>query len=190
MPRAILPALLFVVSAGLMHAAPVPKKPKVDYQKLADETEWKYVTFSFKETLATELKGYEVTEEQAVDGSRDLVIHISDDKKELLLAWKTHGGTESFAQRNGVFYYTDHSPYSSGCSVVAFDLDAKKQLWKTELKGLGPIDHSKYRNAVRLEVLDDETLRVFGKESSGRYVEIVDRGTGKTVGHKLFDEKN
>jgi len=60
-------------------------------------------------------------------------------------------------------------------TVVAIDRSTGKTLWKTDLKGLGPIAHSKYRNAVRLEVLDGDAIQVFGKESSGRYVEIVSR---------------
>ena len=58
------------------------------------------------------------------------------------------------------------------------------------LKGIGPVTHSKYSNEVWLGVLDADTLIVHGNESFGKYVEIVDRKTGKTVGHKVFkDEK-
>jgi hypothetical protein len=78
---------------------------------------------------------------------------------------------------------------SSGCNVISYDLKKDKQLWKTELKGLGPIDHSKYYNSVILELKDD-AIRILGKETAGRYVEYLDPKTGKTVGHKIFkDEK-
>jgi hypothetical protein len=68
---------------------------------------------------------------------------------------------------------------------VAWDLKAKKQLWKTNLKGLGGIIHFQYHNAVNLD-LDGQAVRVRGKESAGRYIEYVDRKTGKTVGHKVY----
>jgi hypothetical protein len=184
MPRPLAFALLVAVAAV---AAPVPKKPAKDYQKLADETGWVFAERkAITDSLEEEFKGFRA-ELLAFEGI-DMTVRIANAKKEELLKWQTHVEV-SFAQRNGVFYYTDFSPYSSGCRVVAFDLTAKKQLWKAELKGLGGIDHSKYRNEVRMEVLDDDTLRVFGKESAGRYVEIVDRSTGKTVGHKVSDEK-
>lgn len=188
MPRSTPPAaLLFFAVVGLVQAAPVPKKTVKDYQKLADETEWKFPERkAVADRLADELKGYQakvIAEEGA-----SITVRISDDKKNELLKWETHSWAV-FAQRDGVLYYTDFSPWSSGCAVVAFDLNAKKQLWRADLKGLGGIDHSKYRNEVRMEVLDGDTLRVFGKESAGRYVEFVDRGTGKTIGHKVFDEK-
>lgn len=182
MARSLLVALLGVVAAV---AAPVPKVKTKDYQRMADETEWTFAEFSFERALAVELKEYAL---EGVFDAAGAVVTISNDKSERLLSWHVHQHTP-FAQRNGVLYYADFSPISSGCSVVAFDLNAKKPLWTAELKGLGPIGHSKYRNEVRLEVFDGNTLRVFGKESSGRYVEFVDRGTGKSVGHKVFDEK-
>ena len=176
-----------LLAVATVVAAPEPKKPAKDYQKVADETEWKFTDFNFKETLATEFKGYDVKSEVVADSKRDLVVHISKENKELL-AWETHN-TTPFAQRDGILYYAKFGTASNGCAVVAFDLSAKKEMWRTRLKGIGRVNHFGYSNSVRLEVLDDDTLRVFGKESFGRYVEIVNRETGKTVGHKVFAEK-
>lgn len=189
MSRSIPLTVLFVVAVvWLACTAADPKQPVKDYQKLADETDWTFADFNFKETLATEFKGYDVKSEPVPDSKRDLVVHISKEKKELL-AWETHN-TTPFFQRNGILYYAKFSSASNGCAVVAFDLNQKKELWRTSLKGIGRVNHFGYSNSVRLEVFDDDTLRVFGKESLGRYVEIVNRGTGKTVGHKVFkDEK-
>lgn len=177
---------LFVVATVV--AAPVPKKPAKDYQKLADETEWR---FAERQSLQTqvdeEFKGYETRLVQEAAGEGLLTIAGHKDGEKLALI-SVHSQT-TIRQRDGVIFTTEFSPSSSGCTVVAFDLNAKKQLWKQHLKGLGPIDHSKYRNEVRMDVLDRDTIQVFGKESSGRYVEIVDRTSGKTVGHKVFDEK-
>jgi hypothetical protein len=153
---------------------------------LADDTEWTFsAEYDFNEMIASEFKGYEA-KATAGGGRNEVSVRVSKDGKELftlLTHWQA-----VVRQRDGVVYYTDFHGSSSGCAVVAFDLAAKKQLWRADLKGLGPITHFKYRNEVRLEVLDDDTLRVFGKESFGRYVEIVSRTTGKTVGHKVFAE--
>lgn len=186
--RSILPVTLFFVVVGLVQAAPVPKAKLKDYQKLADETGWQFAEQkSVESQVADELKGYKASVIQEASGEGYLSIQVSEDGK--AAASVTVHQQSALRQRDGILYYADFHPHSSGCAVVAFDLKAKKQLWKADLKGLGGIDHSKYFNAVRMEVLDDDTLRVFGKESAGRYVEIVDRGTGKTVGHKVFDEK-
>jgi hypothetical protein len=175
-----------LLAVSLAVAAPVPKG-KADYQKVADSTEWQFGELSsLEDRLKTELKGYTATV-IAVDG-RSTTVRITDGEKNELLKWQTHPSAP-FVQRAGVIYYTEFRPSSSGCRVVAFDLTAKKLLWNTNLKALPPISHSIYSNEVRLEVLDGDTLRVLGNESAGKYVEIVNRTTGKTVGHKVFDEK-
>jgi hypothetical protein len=174
---------LFAVATLL--AAPVPKKPAKDYQKLADETEWQFDDLaSFDDRLATELGAFKM---KVKDLGGKVSVVISSSNWEKPVGWETRT-TSPFAHRNGVLYSTDVHPRVAGCSVTALDLRTNRRLWSTDLKGVGLVDHTKYRNEVRMEVLDGDTLRVFGKESSGRYVEIVDRHSGKTVGHKVFDE--
>ena len=48
------------------------------------------------------------------------------------------------------------------------------------------IDHFEYSNSVNLDILNNDAVRVFGNESVGKYLEIVDLKTGKTVGHHKF----
>lgn len=47
------------------------------------------------------------------------------------------------------------------------------------------MNRSKYRYLLNLDA-DRDTVRVYGNESAGRYFEIMDARTGKTVGHRLF----
>jgi len=107
---------------------------------------------------------------------------VADDAK-----WDPPAG--ALLELDDVQYRAHFNPISTGCTVVAFDRQANKQLWETELKGIGPVGHSKYRNEVRMGVLDDDTLVVYGDEAYGKYIEILDRKTGKTVGHKVFKEE-
>ena len=44
--------------------------------------------------------------------------------------------------------------------------------------------HSEYRNQVILRRGFGNTVVVFGKESHGRYVEVVSLKTGRTVAHR------
>jgi hypothetical protein len=97
-------------------------------------------------------------------------------------------GAQTTLQMCGVRYRAEFRPHSSGCAVVASDLKTGAPLWRAPLKGLGPIDHSKYFNAVRVEPVGGEALAVYGQESAGRYVEIVSLKIGRTLGHKLFPE--
>jgi hypothetical protein len=82
-------------------------------------------------------------------------------------------------------YYASFQPSASGADIVAVDLTTGKQLWKTSLKGLGPIQHSGYHNVLNLEA-DDTVVTVFGNEAMGRYVEFLDPKTGKALGHHVY----
>jgi hypothetical protein len=172
-------------------AAPAP--PEKDYQKIADKEEWKWdkeqasVFYSQKHydgKYEIELQKPPRWDFAAVN--IHMVVRFKDDDKDVY-CWSGHDGTV-FAVRQEVVYYADYAPYSSGCAVVAYDLQAKKTLWRTNLKGLGPIDHSKYGNAVILDIKED-AVHILGNEPAGRYVEYLDLKTGKTVGHKVFNQK-
>ena len=85
-----------------------------------------------------------------------------------------------------MLYLAEFSSLRTSCSIVAYDFKAKKELWKTDLKGIGPVVHSKYRNEVTITTAGDDAIFVMGNESRGRYIEYVDLKSGKTVGHKVF----
>lgn len=157
-----------------------------DYQKVADATAWSWsveranVGDSFLKFPST----YQVEMIRKKNKYGEVTIRLLDDGKELV-AWEGH--IRSVFSLNGdVPVYADFRTSSSGCSVVAFDLKTKKQLWKTRLKGLGPISHFGYSNSVNLDIINNDAVRVFGNESAGQYLEIVDLKTGKTVGHRTY----
>ena len=70
--------------------------------------------------------------------------------------------------------------------MVAIGLARKKELWKTKLQGLGAIKHFKYSNRVTLQ-LGGTIAVIRGKESAGKYIELVDLETGKTLANRRFD---
>ena len=159
---------------------------EIDYQNFADKAEWpspdKFDDLT--KCLNRELRNYEVQLIcRAGLGSRVARIRVMDKDKEVY-AWDSHLNA-AFFERNGVLYYADYWPNSSGCAIVARDLKSGKQLWYARLEGIGPTFHSAYDNTVHLNPLDD-VVSVYGDELNGRYVEVVDLKTGKTVGHKKF----
>src|SRR5262245_43219916 len=91
----------------------------------------------------------------------------------------------AFRVEGDVLYFPEYERVASGCALVAYDLKAGKQLWRTGLRGLGPVQHDRYVNEVDLTVVDG-VVTVYGRESSGRYVERVDAKTGRTLEHKTF----
>ncbi len=107
------------------------------------------------------------------------------------LAFAGHSKTV-FVVEGDVVYYADYNYSAYGCVVKAYDLDKRKQLWSSILKGIpmpdNSVGHSGYANAVTLGfvTLPPKALIVYGKESFGDYSEVLDRKTGKTSDHKLF----
>ena len=54
------------------------------------------------------------------------------------------------------------------------------------MQGLGFIAHSAYVNRVQMQ-LTPHGLVIYGKESRGRYVEILGPADGRQLGHRLVD---
>lgn len=100
--------------------------------------------------------------------------------------WVGHEGTV-FTITGGRLYYADFRLGSCGGHIVAVDLATGNQLWREPLLAVGLWEHSKYLNEMNLQS-DGRTLTVFGKESCGRYVEIKDAATGRTLGHHAYDD--
>lgn len=186
MPRILLAPVVLLPLALLMGADPEkPKPPATDWQKWADDAAWKPPAEDLGYCLANEARAYDVTRKKESRGV--LTIRVSDGDAELY-SFGAHTGT-MFFERNGVLYHTEYSRGVNGCVMVAFDLRAKKQLWKTHLKGIGEVQHSAYTNEVRMNPYLEGVLVVYGNESFGKYVEVLDIETGKTVGHKVFKEE-
>lgn len=90
--------------------------------------------------------------------------------------------------RDGPRRYTAlHAASAPGCRVQAHDAASGRLLWETRLQALqGGGHHSKYSNAVQLRLVGGR-LAVFGKESSGRYVEVLDTATGAQLYHQAME---
>jgi len=157
-----------------------------DYQQKADAASWEWDQH-FEPSLAVSLclaQQYTITVTRPKDTFGQLTIRIVLDEKHDV-SWNGHPNTP-FLIGDKVLYCADFDPSSDGCAVVAYDLAKNKQLWRTNLQALGRIEHTEYRNAVQMTYFDGGTLRIFGDESAGRYVEYVDRESGKTLAHKIF----
>jgi hypothetical protein len=157
-----------------------------DYQKIADDTAWSWSAerASVGDSFLKFPNTYQVELIRKKNKYGEITIRLVDDGKELY-AWEGHYRSV-FCLHGDVLVYADFLSSRTGCSVIAYDLKNKKQLWKTDLKGLGPIAHFRYSNSVTLEVINNDAVRVFGNESAGQYLEIVDLKTGKTVGHQKY----
>jgi hypothetical protein len=157
-----------------------------DYQKIADSTVWSWSAerASVTDSLLRFSKDYQVELIRPKNRFGEITIRLLDNGKEVV-AWEGHYRSV-FTSNGNVLVYAVFGPSRTGCAVVAYDLKSQKQLWKTDLKGIGPIDHFQYSNSVNLEIINNDAVRVFGNETAGQYLEIVDLKTGKTVGHRTY----
>lgn len=78
---------------------------------------------------------------------------------------------------------------ASGCVLIALDMVSGKRLWRTRLEALGPVGHSQYLNRVQLSFQPDHGLVVYGNESGGKYIEVVDPATGRSLSNRRVDER-
>jgi hypothetical protein len=99
-------------------------------------------------------------------------------------SWEGHPYSV-FVLSHDLLYRADFQPSRTGCAVIAYDLAGGKQLWETRLWVVPVSAHSQYMNRINLEI-DDRHLILYGNESFGRYLEILDLKTGKTVGQRLL----
>ncbi len=171
------------LSAVSAHAA----DDDTDYQKLADSASWEWHPEQASALYSTMTcpREYKVEIIRPPNSFGGLTLRFSKDDK-LLCTIEGHAYT-TFIIDAAVLYYAGYSHGSSGCALVAYDLKAQKQLWKTKLEGIGPISHFRYSNQV-IVGLTGGAVVAWGNEAAGKYIEYVDAKTGKTVGHKLFEK--
>ena len=79
-----------------------------------------------------------------------------------------------------------YSAIASGATAVRLDRRTGGVQWETPLIGLGPIGHSKYRNAVQVELRAGQAW-IYGWEAQGAYVEVLDLATGRAVQHSIVE---
>jgi hypothetical protein len=159
-----------------------------DYQMMANDAEWPEFEKldGFRECFNRELRDYQIQitrNKRCLDSVR---FQVLDGNGNEVHAWDGSLSTP-FVERDGILYYALYYTTTSGCDIVAFDLKRAKRLWQSPLQGTGVLFHSIYYNEVRFGPPEHkEVLMVYGREAGGRYIEIVDLKTGKTVGHKQF----
>jgi outer membrane protein assembly factor BamB len=138
---------------------------------------------------------------QAEDGSRFVFARIADGEMvelQRLRSTATPVWTQRIATlranaavllyHDGKLYAALYSNIATGCRILALDATSGDVLWDTPLKGLGPLHHSKYSNLVQMRFIND-WLVVFGKESGGKYIEVLDPKSGQQLFNQVVQSK-
>lgn len=192
MPR--LPLFLSALTVAAIGAATVRAvADKVDYQKIADAASWEWQPEQATVLSSMMLcpKDYKVEIIRPQNTFGELTIQFYHDDR-LDCTINGHAYT-TFVIDEDILYYADYSHSTTGCALVAYDMKARKQLWKSDLEGIGPIEHFGYSNEVIVQLaqgssLAPRTIQVRGNERAGKYLEFVDAKTGKSVAHRLFEK--
>jgi hypothetical protein len=175
-----------VVSNAVVEREPGQQEEPKKLQEKAEAAQWKWSDYenNLLHCALHNLTGYEVRITRPKGAEMEwepFRVSILDGNAEVY-AFRGHSETV-FTQLGDVIYVAELRPIRTGCSVVAFDLKARRELWKCHLNGNPPNAHSMYRHQVNI-THEDGVVVVYGKESNGRYIEYVDARSGKIVGHK------
>jgi hypothetical protein len=180
-------ALVISLALGLgaieFHAALGPEGK--DSHKIARDEEWNWVPERASAKFSAQnFKGDFEAKVVEKEGSKSVTVRFfkGDD---VVFAFEGHKETVFFG-RDNIVYYSEFSQTASGCTIIAYDLKAKKQLWKSSLKALGPISRTHYRNQVILDIKDD-AVHILGSETAGKYVEYLDLKKGELLGQMIFE---
>src|SRR5262249_2585399 len=145
-------------------------------------TEWRWsdekATLDY--CMAKHLPDHEInrTKFEALRGAMVDIRRKSDGKS--ICKFESPTQAVLFARRNNVLYLAEYLPTANGCVVAALDLDSGKRIWTNALLGVDAVDCPKYHNRVNIDV-EGENVVVFGNETNGRYVEVLNAATGKLV---------
>ncbi len=96
----------------------------------------------------------------------------------------TTADAAAMAERGGRLYVALYRTAVTGCRVLALDVATGNEIWEVSLQAVGILHHSKYVNRVQITLLGD-ALVVFGDESGGRYVEVLDPRDGHLISHRV-----
>ncbi len=120
------------------------------------------------EVRSREAGGLEVV--QTDDGKTEWTTTLPD--RAAALAWA------------GDVVVAHYDPIASGTQVTRLHAETGATVWTTPLQGMGPIDHSRYRNDVQTQIAAGK-IWVYGWESAGAYVEVLDLQDGHQLQHAL-----
>jgi hypothetical protein len=184
---------MFALLALTFAAAPVPKDEPADWKRVIKDRTFKFddaTTAWDKEVEAAKKAGLAV---EFAAGEHFLTGEYTFAKKDGPKFTVSGHGRSVYVMRGDVLYFADYSPISSGCQIAAYDLTTGKKAWKMQLEGLGPIDHTKYRNRVVMSVEQHPTVKdafalvITSWEAAGGYIEVRDLATGKQLALKKFE---
>ncbi len=169
-------SIAYCLVVCLSASSEVTAQPSWQWQASQSGLLW-CVFHNFNQVLTPELT-VEIASSKQPHSTEPFKVRVLRNGQEAC-AFNAHPSTV-LLRKDMTLYVSDFHYMRSGCLVIVFDLEHSKVKWKTALKGIGPVAHSKYQNHVNFK-LENDLLVVFGKESQGRYIESLNVETGQAV---------
>lgn len=163
---------------------------KQEFQKRAEKTTWWWSDRNATLLWCIEQKrldGYDLSISFTATNRYHPTITIERDKKPLY-SWSGHEYSVFHIKSNTLYYASFWQNSGPITTIVAVDLTNGTELWRMPTKGVSKrATFSAYRIRCILDVnVESGVISIWGNESDGRYYELKDIRTGKTVGHKAF----
>ena len=161
-----------------------PVEERMEDQKRVEHLKWDWPPeeADLRHCVQKELSDYQTEIIHSKNGGGGLTLRIMKDGKEV---YTFHSNVGTVLTRKGnVLFFAEFPGMTSGCSVFAYDIRAKKQLWGVGVRGMTPT-HSFYQNVGTIATSGDAVV-VKGKETCGNYIVYLNAETGKTIGRKEF----
>jgi hypothetical protein len=183
-------SLIVAALVALALAARLTSLLATDYQALANRTEWssENALGDFQTSVKANSSAYVFEMEHRSNGW-DSDFTVKDPLHAEIFHEVVHSGVNSpFIVKDDVLYFPRYATLRTGCKLEAYDLKQRKYVWQTWLYGIGKVGHTKYNNQVWIKK-DGDVLFLFGKESKGSYLEIVDIKSGRSLANRIYDDK-
>jgi len=116
------------------------------------------------------------------------IIELKDTSGNIKNVWKrsvVYADSAFLLIEDNILFICLFSSSATGCYVLALNTSLWEIIWERQTPGLGSIGHSRYKNKVQMQMIENN-LCVFGWESGGKYVDILDPTNGELVINKKF----
>ena len=188
--RTYLVAMISMVApyAATAQESPTSARP-FSRQHLAEKEAWSWNDHDA--SLATALRDFRSSFEWSLRNIKDdpkwMELTFMENK-ELRWRLKCHWMTPFIIDNSRLYYveYAYHAPFGR---VVCVDLARAKQMWSCPIGEIVPVwFHSAYLSARAITKRDGH-IWVRGKESQGRFLNVIDAETGELVAARLYENE-
>jgi hypothetical protein len=163
-----------------------------DAEALAKNVEWKWdkltsvLSYSLQQMPSTSEFGWRLSSDL---DRRDVLELTFVNKSAKTTVWSTQAHWSTVFRTGGKKIYIVQSPAMTyGGKVLCIDGSSGRMDWECPIGAILKVgSHSLYVTSRAIELTDDFVL-VWGNETGGRFLDVIDRKTGRLLASRKFEE--